>query len=320
MKLGIAVVYLVKEGDEGLLDLHLSQIARCTHVPYTCYAAVNRLAPHLRARLARAPRTRIVDIRTTAQRGTEEHAYYLEWLVKTAVQDGVTHVATLHIDSFPVRDGWAEDLASRLTGKCVLAAVTREEVGDLKPHPSLMFFHRDFYLASKPSFLLGRSCRSSPEYRRYRAEYGAAEDTGIGYGFDIFRQELSWYRLLRTNRVEDHYAMAGIYGDLVFHLGAATRGHQVFYSDAIPAGTSQTMRSVLRFGRRCLSALPQAWQDRIIRGAFPAHQVNAAIQVDIKKKLLADPDAYIRRLRTGLPEATPEPVLRGGDLASPSAR
>jgi hypothetical protein len=183
-------------------------------------------------------------------------------------------------------------------------------MGDPKPHPSLMFFHRDFYLNAKPSLLLSRASRSSTQYRRYRAKYGAAEDTGIGYGFCIFRERLLWHPLMRTNQAEDHYAMAGVYGDLVFHLGAAARGHKVFYSEAVSPSAHPRIRSALWFGRRCLTKLPQKWQDRIIARLFPTHELNEAVQKEIKKKLLADPDAYIRYLRTGTLECVDAAVAR----------
>ena len=47
MRLGIAVVYMVLPGDDELIDLHLRHIERCTRVPFTLYAAANRLPADL---------------------------------------------------------------------------------------------------------------------------------------------------------------------------------------------------------------------------------------------------------------------------------
>src|SRR5512143_2978557 len=108
MRLAIAVVYLVADSDDDkLLEVHLDQIEKNTPEPYVLYAAANRLPENLRHALARHPNVSILDLPTTELRGSLENAFYLELLVKAAIEDGATHVCTLHMDSFPVRPGWA---------------------------------------------------------------------------------------------------------------------------------------------------------------------------------------------------------------------
>jgi hypothetical protein len=105
VKLGVVAVYLFGEEVEPLLGVHLRQIEKTTHAPYTIYGSVNRLAPTLRRQLETAPRVKTFELPATELRGGREHAYYLDELVQIAVDDGSTHIAVLHLDSFPIRPG-----------------------------------------------------------------------------------------------------------------------------------------------------------------------------------------------------------------------
>src|SRR5262245_41559932 len=119
MRLGIVVVYLVQPDDGPLLDLHLRQIDRCQTVPFVLEARVQRLAPVFRPRLEAQRFVKVCQVPPTELRWGAEHAYYLDRLVEAAISDGATHVVTLHVDSFPIRTGWVEELLQRVTGACV---------------------------------------------------------------------------------------------------------------------------------------------------------------------------------------------------------
>src|ERR1700730_4179926 len=163
MKLGILVVYLVAEDNEQLLEMHLSQMEKNTRVPFCIYAAANRLQPRFRERIERLPYIKICPIPDTDLRGRDEHPYYLEWLVKAAVLDEATHICTFHVDSFPVQAGWAEEVAAKLCGDCVLVAIQRDKETDRKPVTEFMMFTREFYLAHRPTFRIAEHLNASAD-------------------------------------------------------------------------------------------------------------------------------------------------------------
>ena len=53
-----------------------------------------------------------------------EHAHYLQCLVERALEDGCSHVVTLHVDSFPLQRGWAQTLAEKLNSEQPLAVIS----------------------------------------------------------------------------------------------------------------------------------------------------------------------------------------------------
>jgi hypothetical protein len=55
-------------------------------------------------------------------------------------------------------------------------------------------------------------------------------DTGIGYGYALWKSGEPWLRLTRSNARDYHFLLAGIYGHVFFHLGAAAR-EPTFYRD-----------------------------------------------------------------------------------------
>src|SRR5574342_883265 len=154
MKLGIVVVYLVNEEDDRLVELHLEKIQKHTTVPYVIYAGANRLLPKFRSRLEQHAEVRICSLVSTDLQGDREHAFYLDQLVQIAIDDGVTHIVTLHTDSFPIRDGWAEDLDARLGG-------ARFATVAYGPYTACLFFRREFYIENQPRFRLTDAERDS---------------------------------------------------------------------------------------------------------------------------------------------------------------
>jgi hypothetical protein len=298
--LAISVVYLVTPDNEGLLDLHLEMIARHTRLPYTLYASVNRLDPKLCRKLAIRPEIKLCEIPTTDTRDSREHAYYLDHLVSRAAADGAAYLATLHVDSFPTRDGWDQLLVARLTPDCPVAAVTRLENFDRKPNPCGMLVDRAFYLACRPSFRLSPDIQATPEYRAYSRKFPHLADSGVGYGFALYQRGLTWHCLERSNRGEDHGMLGSIYGDTIFHLGTAARTRKVFYRDHVLAGKGAFVRrsSLLRW---LWFRLPPSLRRLLDTKVLPERLAldNQAAFTRVRDRLLANPQAYLDYLRTG---------------------
>ena len=297
MRLGVVVVYLVPEGHEGLLELHLRQIEKHTPLPYTIFGCATRLSPAASAMLAAHPRVVLRECppAPTGSLPTPEHAHYLEHLTRAAVESGVTHVVTLHVDSFPVAPDWVGKLASRLSDRCVLVA---PDVA----YTACMMFTREFHVALEPSFLITEAERHSSDYTRFLATCKPAEHGGTGYLFRAFREGYSADAL--RPRVAPGMDQPGeLYDGAVFHLGGASyvgseaigqfgRGgpRHTWARWAVALARTLTPRSARRFVRRLFrlgggvfdTAADELWQNRTRRGLA---------------ELTADPDGYIDRLR-----------------------
>ncbi len=328
MKLGIAVVYLVSKRNEPLLDLHLRQIEENTEVPYTIYAAVNHLLPVFREKLEQHPRVKVCpcvpyesgsgllrqDVERAATLGLPavaskyEHSFYLEQLIQQAIEDGVTHIAMLHVDSFPIRPGWASELAQRLSGPCVLAGVTRDSEVDYKPLTAGILYHRDFYVRYQPRLLLSQQEFDSEGYQRYSQACPHVTDSGYGYGYTMFENDLTWSALTRSNRGGNHILFASIHGDTIFHLHAAAYVERTktvgFTNPGTP--TNSAPGHSRRVGRSLVRAvLPEALRRRIkdsLPQRFRAPQEYAHRQAweRERKRLFDDPADYLTYLRSGV--------------------
>jgi len=307
MKLGIVVVYRVAERNEMLLDVHLRQIEKNTQVPYAIYGSAEGLPPRFRGKLENSPRVRLCDVTPydgthTHDRRRYEHSFYLEQLIKAAIADDVSHVCVLHVDSFPVRFGWAQHLAEQLSGGCVLAAIQRDDERDQKPMSACIFFRRDFYLEESPRLLLTESELASERYRQYAQAYPHSTDSGAGYGFRVFDRGLSWHALRRSNRVGRDGIFGAVYGDLVFHLGAAL---QIENSPLLVyRSKGQSVKSPFR---RFLGSVADSVLPFRVRDTLKRHLLNRVVRSGqelerraferVRQELFRDPERFIESLR-----------------------
>lgn len=298
-RLGILLVCYLKDDDDlPLLELHLERVAKHTQLPTTVFVAANRASDAARALLGSYPDVVVCDNPDTELRGSREHGYHLDLLARQALAAGVSHLCTLDVDSFPIRDDWVDVIAAQAPTESGLAAILRVENGDVAlPHPSCTFARRELFERYSPSF--SPDWDGTPEFRAFLRATGQRGDTGIRLGYTLWSNGLAWGKLLRTNAVDPHYLMAGIYGDAVFHLGGIGRG-KLFRKDLEGSVRHRMTRPLERLpvgsGRAAkvkqsvLHAVRGKTEDELA-----AH--NGVIYARLREQLLSDPDGLIDTLR-----------------------
>jgi hypothetical protein len=298
--LGILVVCYLKDDDDlPLLELHLERVAQHTRaVSATVYMAATRASDAARALLLATPNVVVCDDPDTELRGSREHAFHLDLLAQRALDDGISHLCTLDVDSFPIRDDWVDVVAGLAPAASGVAAILRAENGDSAlPHPSCTFARRDFFERFHPSFTPDSD--GTPEFREFLRGTGQRADTGIRLGYALWSAGLPWGRMLRTNAVDPHYLMAGIYADAVFHLGGIGRG-KLFRRDLEQSTAHRLTRPLERLpvGSGAAASLKKSVL-RTVRGRPEAElaAVNREVFSTLRTQLLTDPDALIASLR-----------------------
>ncbi len=306
MKLGIVVVYFVKEENEALLDLHLKQIEKHTKVPYTIYGSTNRLLPKFHDKVAHQPNLKVCRCPTTDLRSDHEQIYYLEHLIGEAIRDGCSHIVTLHVDSFPLRSDWAETLAGKLSGSCVFA------VPYYGNYTACLFFGRDFYLAYQPRFTLSQEETSSEQYVRFCREFDHIPHAGIGFFFKAYREGLSWFPLTESKKPSARYVFhSNIYNDIIYHLNAAASPDNTPVKSTSLMGIRKWMWRYLWASVFRIILLTKIQQKargsmRLIRKMISWGWRHIGVPLFYlpvcrheREKLLEDPEAYLHYLRTG---------------------
>jgi len=309
MQLGIAVVYYQKDPDLSLLQVHLSKIEEYTRSDYTIFAGNNGLPAAVIEFLTQTPRVSLFDPPVKPGEDpnlsrSQQISIFTDYLVQKAINAGSTHVAIMHIDSFPVRDGWDLELADKLTEQQPFAAVLRRENLDtVLPFPACIFFTDSFYQQYKPTMYP----EDTPAYQDFLTENDQLPDCGIGYSYAAHEAGLSWYPLLRSNQNNDYPIISGIYGDLIFHLGGGTRaelGWLTFRKDHMQTkmiGGGHLLGSLESVN---LKARIKHYLKRILnfsryRRLKELQSSNQAAIRDSLQRLAADPDAYLHYLRSG---------------------
>jgi hypothetical protein len=125
------------------------------------------------------------------------------------------YIVTLDNDSFPVRDDWLDVLVSECENGAALAGVYRDEMA-----PAIAPFIHVSGLCVRPRDLRALNV-SFGEGARPEVEHN--QDVGQRITYELTRQGRTIAPLQRSNVLNYHFLIGGIYGDVIYHHGAGSR-------------------------------------------------------------------------------------------------
>ena len=294
-KIGILVVYLVDEDNERLLDIHLDSINKYTESPFKIYAGVNLLLPRFKNKLAKYNFIKSYHLNSyigpnDPQRGTKEQSHYLEQLIELAFTDGVTHIAVMHPDSFPIKYGWDTYFESLINQGFSL-------ISNYPAMSACMFFEIENYFKTNLSLLPNEDELMSVSWNNFQNLNKTPHiiETGMGMAYQITQRNQMWYKMKRTNCRQYHDYFAGIFDESVFHLGSASEYKTRPMRDYDSKSTAQNIRA------KIANMLPGKYKD-ILKTILPEQVLFPEIKRNqntfsvIRQKLLYNTDSFFKYL------------------------
>lgn len=294
-RIGVLVVYYLDPKEEWVIKEHFRRFDACDDKQFMIYAAINRLAPGLHHYLHERDYIKIISLPVTTVRGSDEHIWYLDRLKSAALDDGCNFICTFDVDSWPIGDGFFSTIINLLEREGVeLIAIQREENGDTYlPHPSFTFASADFFKRYDVSFGSPKSISKQKNFKLFLEKTKQARDSGIGVGFELWINNISWIKLIRSNIINYHFLMGGVYGDLVFHVGGSSwnkrfRGEGETWGVRVTKFMTSTP-VIWRFRGLIATWLEKIRPDGVIKR-------NASIYQKIRQDLMVNPDLFYRKI------------------------
>lgn len=283
MHLAILVVYVFDDARLPLFEYHLARLRRHTDVPFRIFAAAHKVTGAARHRLGEIPEITVVDCTPPVAMGVrDEHSYCLDRLAAHAADGPYSHFSSLHLDSFPVRDGWAQAMADTADDAELSAIVPNG-------YSAGLFWTRAFYETHKPSMLVPADERETARFQRFKAAYPTYDhvETGLGYIYAAWRDEVPW-RAVTTDGERK------IYEGLLFHLVAGTWRT---WSETLPIRRDPLTRAVWPVVCRVCQPMPRRIRARVREWFADKDRVFRDGSVNQKRAELAalvrDPDAFV---------------------------
>jgi hypothetical protein len=142
------------------------------------------------------------------------HPGALDYLARKTTPD-FDYLVTLDNDSFPVRDDWLDVLISGCANGAAVAGVYRNEMAPM----------------IEPFIHVSGLCVRPRELRALNVSFGRRIQPDAEHNQDV-GQKITWAftqsgrtiaPLERSNQVNFHFLMGGLYGDVIYHHGAGSR-------------------------------------------------------------------------------------------------
>ena len=289
VKSAILCVYYVPEDMEWVFDLQLAQIRKCSE-DYKIYAAFIKGSQRVLSVLQESSDIILCEVSAESDHPSKQHSMALTQLMNYAVNFGVEAIYTLDVDSFPISKSWMKQMynsASQNNGVC---AVHRIENGDkFLPHPSGCVVLTEF-LKKNPFEFYPENIETTG--KTFIDESGQRPDSGIGLGYVLWKGNKMWAQLERSNERDLHYMMAGIYGNVVFHLGAGSRG---------PLFAKEVNESPVLKALRTFEKMPVLWRLYAFfkkRTEASLIERNTKIVTEIESRLKKDAEQFFTYLKS----------------------
>lgn len=284
-RVAFLVVYVFDDNTRGLFDIHLERLRRHTSIEFRIFAAAHKLTPDLQQYVLANPEIEIVDCKVPADEYNVriEHSHCLNTLAKYAMSQNFTHCVCLHLDSFPVADGWLKKLLEQLDGGAKLAVVVPNG------YSAGLLFTRQYFEEYKPNMLVSDEERETDAFDNFTKSFPNFDhvETGLGYIYRAWSEGLPWIQIGTDENRK-------IYGGLLFHMVGATYRT---WGDVTPIRKEPIYAITWRLVRPLVGRLPIRQRHALRRLFVDKDEMTRDGSVRSKKEeiahLIKDPDFYI---------------------------
>jgi hypothetical protein len=200
--------------------------------------------------------------------GVLDHASKLNALASVVCESAPDEDVLVFCDSdaFPVRD-ITSYLREGLARWPLVAVQRLENAGDMQPHPCFAMTTAGLWRRVKGDW------RAGPTWKNAFGE--TVTDVGANLLRSLRLNDVTWGKMLRSNRVNLHPLLFAVYDDVVYHHGAGSRptrggrgviGRELAHLDSAAAArrTKELQQEIVEPSRRVLDLISRERDDELL--------------------------------------------------------